>query len=194
MARPAQELISDSRRFQSAPSRLCEARFHLECGITTMFVGDLTARAQLHLSIGEHRTAAQPANRVLSQKSLDLHAKATARTFEAASLLGSGELVESDSAFLDALEYCRLTASLIPVVLVPNSLRDQSIQCSSSGAIAPVFANDPGSVDDPHVDDAHFAEGTVKNKPSNLYAHLGVRNRRDALARGYEYGYLPSVG
>lgn len=95
-------------------------------------------------------------------------------------------------------KYCRLTASLIPVALVPKSLRDQLIQCSSSGAkwnlIAPVFVNEPGSVDDPHVDDAHFAEGTVKNKPSNLYAHLGVRNRRDALARGYEYGYLPSVG
>lgn len=158
-------------------------------------------------------------------------------------------------------KYCRLTASLIPVALVPKSLRDQLIQRSSSGAewnlIAPVFVNEPGSVDEPHVDDAHFAdgsigwpggpgsaeqlrqrlrslgetlriraghtllspsqrqllalldaqssvsaiaaelslvEGTVKNKLSNLYAHLGVRNRRDALARGYEYGYLPSVG
>ena len=37
-----------------------------------------------------------------------------------------------------------------------------------------------------------LVEGTVKNKLSNLYARLGVRNRRDALARGYEYGYLPT--
>lgn len=225
----------------------------------------ILARAQLHLTIGEHGTAAHLANRVLSQKPLDLHAKASARAVQAASLLGKGELVESDSAFVDALEYCRIAASLIPVALVPKSLRDQLLERSSGAAewdlVAPVFENEPGSadepgsVDEPHSDEARFGdgsiggpggfgsgerlrqrllnlgetlriraghtllspsqrqllalldtqssvsaiatelslvEGTVKNKLSNLYARLGVRNRRDALARGYEYGYLPS--
>lgn len=218
----------------------------------------ILARAQLHLTIGEHGTAAHLANRVLSQKSVDLQAKASARAIQAASLLGKGDLVESDSAFVDALEYCRITASLIPVALVPKSMRDQLIQRSSDAAewdlIAPVFATEPATGDEPHSDDAgvgdgsigwpgvlasgeqlrqrllnlgetlriraghsllspsqrqllalldtqssvsaiaaelSLVEGTVKNKLSNLYARLGVRNRRDALARGYEYGYLP---
>ncbi|MCF2572200.1 response regulator transcription factor [Brevibacterium sp. UCMA 11754] len=249
----------------------------------------ILARAQLHLTIGEHGTAAHLANRVLSQNPLDLHAKAAARAVQAAGLLGKGELVESDSAFVDALEYCRIAASLIPVAMVPKSLRDQLIERSSSAAewdlIAPVFptgpgtvvdsgsadgpgptggpgsvadpssTDGPGSVEDLRVGQARFGdgaiggpgglgageqlrqrllslgetlriraghtllspsqrqllalldtqssvsaiaaelslvEGTVKNKLSNLYARLGVRNRRDALARGYEYGYLPT--
>ncbi len=244
----------------------------------------ILARAQLHLTIGEHSTAAHLANRVLSQKPVDLHAKASAQAVQAASLLGKGELVESDSAFVDALEYCRITASLIPVALIPKSLRDQLLQRSSQAAewdlLAPVFAPGrratevPDSADalapagQPHSDSAGFGdgsigwpsqgsnpdegpnadegstpgeelrqrllklgetlhiraghallnpsqrqllalldtqssvsaiatelslvEGTVKNKLSNLYARLGVRNRRDALARGYEYGYLPA--
>ncbi|MDN5586229.1 MAG: helix-turn-helix transcriptional regulator, partial [Brevibacterium sp.] len=256
------------------------------------------ARAQLHLTIGEHGTAEHLANRVLSQKSLDLHTQASARAVQAASLLGKGELVESDSVFVDTLEYCRITASLTPIALVPKPLRDQLIQRSSSAAewnlIAPVFTNGPRSDnapdDAPHPEDdrngsprsednpddevvgaadnarvvgaadnarlgdgsigwpedlrsdglrsgewlrqrlldlgetlrlraghallspsqrqllalldaqssvsaiaaeLRLVEGTVKNKLSNLYARLGVRNRRDALARGYEYGYLP---
>lgn len=220
------------------------------------------AKAQLHLTIGEHRIAAHMANRVLSQKSLDLHSRATARAIQAASLESSGDQVEAESAFVDALEYCRITASLIPVALIPKFLRDQLIQRNSRATewdlIAPAFADASGFVDEPGPDDTgrsgdsigrargpggpggperlrqrllnlgetlriradhtllsppqrrllalldtqssvsaiaaelNLAEGTVKNKVSNLYTHLGVRNRRDALTRGYEYGYLPA--
>lgn len=38
----------------------------------------------------------------------------------------------------------------------------------------------------------NLVEGTVKNKLSGLYSRLRVRNRKHALIRGYEYGYLPS--
>ena len=225
----------------------------------------ILARAHLHLTIGEYGTAAHLANRVLSQKSLLLHADASARAIEAASLFGKGELVDSDSAFVDALEYCRITASLTPVALIPKPLRDQLIQRSSGIAawdlIAPIFAGAArptdesvggsdhplpadeliGGTDDHRCDDhgsgerlrqrmrdlgetlqprtghtllspsqrqllvlldsqssvtaiaaeLSLVEGTVKNKLSNLYSRLGVRNRRDALARGYEFGYLP---
>lgn len=220
----------------------------------------ILARAMLHLSIGEYGTAANLANRVLTQKVLDLHTKASARAVQAASLWGQGNFVASDSAFVDTLEYCRITASLIPVALVPKSLREQLIQRSSglaewdllarSFASAYRSAGEPGgSTSDsgpggPSPDDTgdslsgerlrsrlialgetlrdrpghallspsqrellslldaqssvaaiaaelNLVEGTVKNKLSNLYARLGVRNRRDALARGYEFGYLP---
>ncbi|MDN6604992.1 helix-turn-helix transcriptional regulator, partial [Brevibacterium sp.] len=208
----------------------------------------ILARAHLHLTIGEYGTAAHLANRVLSHKSLDLHAKASARAIEAASLFGRGDLVDSDSAFVGALEYCRITAGLTPVALIPKALRDQLIQRSSANTawdlIAPVFGDATGSADEsiggpsrlssgerlrqrlldlgetlrPRTGhsllspsqrqllalldaqssvsaiaaELSLVEGTVKNKLSNLYSRLGVRNRRDALARGYEFGYLPS--
>lgn len=222
----------------------------------------ILARAMLHLSTGDYGTAANLANRVLTQKALTLHTKATARAVQAASLWGQGNVIESDSAFVDTLEYCRITASLIPVALVPKPLREQLIQRSAGVAewdlLAPIFANASRSAGGPEgpttsdsgpgaplsPDDAgdrqsgerlrkrllslgetlrdrpdhtllspsqrqllalldtqssvaaiaaelNLVEGTVKNKLSNLYGRLGVRNRRDALARGYEFGYLP---
>ena len=249
---PADGLLLHSLQLMLVSLHLAQGQTHLAQNVLldaeTESPYIILARAQLHLTIGEHGTAAHLANRVLSQKSLDLHARASARAIQAASLLGKGELAESDSAFVDALEYCRIAASLIPVALVPKSLRDQLIARSSSAAewdlIAPVFASESNATDGAiggpgdrgagerlrqrllglgetlRIRAGHtllspsqrqllalldtqssvsaiaaelsLVEGTVKNKLSNLYARLGVRNRRDALARGYEYGYLPT--
>lgn len=255
-------ILRDSLRISLVCLHLAQGQTHLAQNV--LFDADsesvyiILSRANLHLTIGEYGTAAHLANRVLSQKTLDLHAKASARAVQAASLLGKGDDDEADSAFVDALEYCRITASLVPVALVPKSLRDRLIQRSSAIAqwdlIAPVFADaipshaqpggsykpsgshDLGGLHDQRsgerlrhrllaigetlrtradhtllspsqrqllalldtqssvsaiAAELSLVEGTVKNKLSNLYASLGVRNRRDALARGYEYGYLP---
>lgn len=274
---PADGILRDTLQLTLVCLHLAQGQTHLAQNVLLDAESEspytILARAQLHLTIGEHGTAAHLANRVLSQKSVDLHAKASARAIQAATLLSKGEQAESDSAFVDALEYCRITASLIPIALIPKSLRDQLIQRSSHAAewdlIAPVFTTNPvsvseegsypGSASDDEPGDGpgdgpipgdgsigwpgaigtgeqlrqrllnlgetlriraghallspsqrqlltlldtkssvsaiaaelSLVEGTVKNKLSNLYARLGVRNRRDALARGYEYGYLP---
>lgn len=261
---PTDGILRDNLQLILVSLHLAQGQTHLAQNVlldadpTSPYI--ILARAHLHLSIGEYGTAAHLANRVLSHKSLDLHAKASARAIEAASLFGRGDLVESDSAFVDALEYCRITAGLTPVALIPKALRDQLIQRSSANTawdlIAPVFGDATDSADESIGESDHprsaddsiggsgrlrsgerlrqrlldlgetlqprtghtllspsqrqllalldtqssvsaiaaelsLVEGTVKNKLSNLYSRLGVRNRRDALARGYEFGYLP---